>query len=143
MAKLLQQIDHVSKHLTETFRNEQALVKSLRDALYDLDQRLLRDIREVAADHQIRRGTILNELQDLAGSIGKFLPQHEDAQLEQVATPQPVVKAQTVTAITEQVDYGYQYSPAAGDWRQATNNLSLQDELEFHLKDLNGKRSKH
>jgi hypothetical protein len=143
MAKLLQQIDHVSTHITETIRNEQALVQSLGDALNDLDQQLLRDIRQVAADHQIRRGTILNALEDLAGSIGMFPPQGQDAPPESAATP-PLARPQpAATAILEQIDYGYQYAPNAGDWRQATKNVSLQDELEFHLNDLNGKGPKH
>ncbi len=147
MAKLLQQIDHVSTHLTETFRNEQALVKSLGDALNDLDQRLLRDIRQVAADHQTRRGTILDALEDLADGIGTFRPQRQDASLESVesvATPQQLARPQpAAVAIPEQIDYGHQYAPNAGDWRQATENVSLQDELEFHLNDLNGKGPKH
>ncbi len=137
MAKLLQQIAHVSTHLAETFRNEQALVKSLADDLNNLDQQLLRDIRQVAADHQIRRGTIFNALVDLAGSIGMFPPQHEHRLPEPVTTPQPGA------VVPEQIDYGHQYGLPAGDWREATKNESLQDELEVHLNGLNGKGSRH
>ena len=147
MAKLLQQIDHVSTHLTETFRNEQALVKSLGDALNDLDQRLLRDIRQVAADHQIRRGTILTALEDLADGIGMFRPQNQDAlpeSRESVATSPPLARPQpAAAAIPEQIDYGHQYALNAGDWRQATKNVSLEDELELHLNGLNGKIFQH
>ena len=77
MTKLLQHIDEVSTSLSQTFTSEQSLVKSLDDALYDLDQRLLREVRKVATEHQARRGAIRKELRALAGSIGMFRPQHE------------------------------------------------------------------
>ena len=143
LTKLPQHIDEVRASLTETFRNEQSLVKSLGDELNHLDQQLLQSVRQVAADHQIRRGTILNALEDLADSIGMFRPQHEDALPKPVAVSQPVAGPPTAAAIPEQVDYGYQYSPPAGDWRQATKNLSLEDELELHLNGLKGKNSRH
>ncbi len=143
LTKLPQHIDEVRASLTETFRNEQSLVKSLGDELNHLDQQLLQSVRQVAADHQIRRGTILNALEDLADSIGMFRPQHEDALPKPVAVAQAVAGPPTAAAIPEQVDYGYQYSPSAGDWRQATKNLSLEDELELHLNGLNGKNSRH
>jgi DNA-binding transcriptional MocR family regulator len=143
LTKLPQHIDEVRASLTETFRNEQSLVKSLGDELNHLDQQLLQSVRQVAADHQIRRGTILNALEDLADSIGMFQTQHKDALPKPVAVSQPTAGPPTAAAIPEQVDYGYQYSPPAGDWRQATKNLSLEDELELHLNGLNGKSSQH
>jgi len=141
MAKLLQQIDHVSTHLTETFRNEQALVKSLGDALNDLDQRLLRDIRQIGADHQTRRGSILDALEDLAASIGSFQPQQETPAPQLAVSPQPLA-APRPAPVPEQVDYGYHYTPP-GDWRQATKNVNLQDDLEVLLNGLNGKGAKN
>ena len=74
MIKLLQQIEEVGTSLSQTFTSEQSLVKSLDDALYDLDQRLLREVRKVATEHQARRGAIRKELHALAGSIGMFRP---------------------------------------------------------------------
>ena len=122
--KLLQHIDEMRARLTQTANTERSLVEDLGDQLNRLDQELLQNIRHVATGHQARRGAILNELQVLAGSIGMFLPPREP-----VVTPQ-------------QIDYGHQYAPAVGDWRQATRNI--QDELEFHLNGhLNGKGSPH
>jgi hypothetical protein len=135
MTKLTQHIDEMREHLRQTAITEQSLVRDLADSLKVLDQQLLQDVRNVAADHQIRRGTILNALEDLAGSIGMFGTQQTEALPKPVAIPQPAA------AIPEQIDYGYQYSPPAGDWRQATENLSLEDELELHLNGLNGKNS--
>ncbi len=51
------------------------------------------------------------------------------------------VAASTPQQISQQIDYGHQYGP--GDWRQATQNLSLQEELEFQLNGLNGKGLKN
>ncbi len=110
-----------------------------------LDQELLQNVRQVAIDHQARRGTILNALEDLADSIGMFQPQHgsalpNPAVVSQPAVlPQPVAKPRPAAAIPEQIDYGHQYAPTAGDWRQATKNLSLADDLEVLLNGLNGK----
>ncbi len=141
MKSLVQHIDPINVNLTETFRSEQALVKSLGVALNDLDQRLLRDVRQVAADHQERRGTIFNALEDLAASIGSFQPQQETPAPQLAASPQSVAPPRPAP-VPEQVDYGYQYTPP-GDWRQATKNVSLQDDLEVLLNGLNGKGPKN
>ena len=136
LTKLPQHIDEVRASLTETFRNEQSLVKSLGDELNHLDQQLLQSVRQVAADHQIRRGTILNALEDLADSIGMFRPQHDNALPKPVAKPQPAASLTQTAAqpIPQQIDYGqqydgHQYAPTAGDWRQATKKLNIEDEL--------------
>jgi len=145
LTNLLPHIDEVREQLSQIGDTEQSLVKDLAGSLKILDQQLLQDVRQVAADHQIRRGTILNALEDLAGSIGMFRPQHEDALLKSVGAPQPATRLQPA-AIPEQIDSGHQYAPTAGDWRQATKNLQnrlddLQDELQFHLNSLNGRQS--
>ena len=82
MTKLLQHIDEVSTSLSQT--SEQSLVKSLDDALYDLDQRLLREVRKVATEHRARRGAIRKELHALAGSIGMFRPPRDAGTLKQI-----------------------------------------------------------
>lgn len=121
MTKLVQHIDEMRARLTQTSTNEQSLVKSLGDALNHVDQQLVRDIRRVAAEHEARRAVIFNELQALACSIGVFQP------------------PQDMGAIPQQSD-GHPYFPAVGDWRQATRNLSYQDEFEYHL---NGQGPQH
>ncbi len=123
MTKLIQHVDEMRERLRQTAITEQSLVRDLADSLKVLDQQLLQDVRNVSAEHQNRRGTILNELHALAGSIGTFRSTQAAA-----AIPQQ---------IPQQIDYGHQYGP--GDWRQATQNLSRQEELEFHLNGLNAK----
>ena len=126
--KLIQHIDEMRARLAQTAHGERALVESLGDALNRLDQDILQNIRNVATGHEARRGAILNELQALAGSIGRFLPAREPNK--------PVTISQ---------ENGHPNAPAVGDWRQATKNLNYHDELEFLLRNghLNGKSSPH
>ncbi len=138
--KLIQHIDEMRERLRQTAITEQSLVKDLADSLKIFDQQLLQNVRQVAIDHQARRGSILNALEDLADSMGMFRLQHEGAAPQPVAISQAVTRPRAAAAIPEQIDYGHQYGP--GDWRQATQNLNLQEELELHLNGLNGKSSK-
>ena len=108
--KLLQHIDEMRARLAQTANTERSLVEELGDQLNRLDQELLQGIRNVATGHETRRGAIFNELQILAGSIGRLLPAREPA--------------------TQQIDSGHQHAPAVGDWRQATTNVNYHDELE-------------
>jgi hypothetical protein len=125
--KLLQHIDEMRARLAQTANTERSLVEELGDQLNRLDQELLQNIRNVASGHEARRGTILNELQALAGSIGMVRPAREPVE--------PVAISQ---------ENGHPYAPAGGDWRQATKNLSYHDELEFQLNGLlNGKSTPH
>jgi hypothetical protein len=112
MTKLRQHIDEMRASATQTAANEQALVRSLGDALSHIDQQLLLDVRRAAADHEARRAAIFNELQALACSIGMFQPSPD------------------MGAIPQQ--NGHQHFPAVGDWRQATANVSYQDEFEYN-----------
>jgi hypothetical protein len=126
--KLIQHIDEMRARLAQTAHGERALVESLGDALNRLDQDILQNIRNVATGHEARRGAILNELQALAGSIGRFLPAREP-----------------IEPVTISQENGHPHAPAVGDWRQATKNLNYHDELEFLLRNghLNGKSSPH
>jgi hypothetical protein len=127
--KLIQHIDEMRARLAQTAHSERSLVESLGDQLNRLDQEILQNIRNVATGHETRRGAILNELQALAGSIGTFLPARE--RVEPVAISQ---------------DNGHQHAPVGGDWRQATKNLSYEEELDSLIRNghlLVGKSSPH
>ena len=115
VSKLRQHVEDMRTSVTQTASNEQSLVKSLGDALNHVDQQLLRDIRKVAAEHEARRAVIFNELQALACNIGVFQPAPE------------------VTTLPAHTEGHHPYFPAVGDWRQATRNLTYQDEFEAHL----------
>ena len=71
---------------SQTANRERSLIQELRDALKRFDQDMLRNVRNVAFEHEARRAGILNELQALAASIGAFLPARE--RVEPVAISQ-------------------------------------------------------
>ena len=115
MSKLVQHIEDMGALLTQTTKHEQSLVKALADALGKVDQQLVHDIRKVGIEHQARRAEIFLELQALAGTIGMFPIAHE-------------------VAIEPPANDGHDHFPAMGDWRQAAQNVSYQDELDYHLR---------
>ena len=57
----------------DTIADMQTLIQSLGDELGGLDDQLLRDLRGIGSDHEMRREQILRELQVLANSIGFLL----------------------------------------------------------------------
>jgi hypothetical protein len=124
LVRLNPHIDHMRQQLSQTAETERSLVQTLGDALKRFDQETLQNVRNLAAEHEARRAGILNELQALAAGIGTFQPPHE--------TVQPAAISQ---------ENGHPH--AVGDWRQATKNLSYQDELELLLRNghLNGNSS--
>jgi len=115
MTKLVQHIEEMGALLTQTTKSEQSLVKALADALSQVDHQLVQDIRKVGIEHQARRAEIFLELQALACTIGMFPTAHE-------------------VAIEPPANDGQQYFPAMGDWRQAAQNVSYQDEVDYHLR---------
>jgi hypothetical protein len=123
MSKLLQHMDEMSAILTHTTKNEQSLVKALGDALRHVDDQLVQDIRSLNTQHQARRAEIFLELQALACSIGLF------------PTTQEIPH---VPAANDALPHGEFI--AVGDWRQAAQNISYQDELDFHLKTAGGQQ---
>lgn len=121
MTTLLQQIEDMRVHVNDLANAEQGLVKALGDALNRADQKLLHDVRSVAAEHELRRGAILKELQSLASNIG-LLPAPRESMTMLESAPREV----PAFPIQEE-----QQAIRRGDWRQAANNI--QDELDFHL----------
>lgn len=122
MTTLLQQIEEMRVQVNELASGEQRLLNALGDALTRADHKLLHDVRNVTAEHEIRRGMILKELQTLASRVGLFPEQHEPmAALEEA--PRNISPFAT-SHIEDQI-------VGRGDWRQAANNIH--DELEFQL----------
>ena len=129
MTTLLQQIEEMRVQVNELAGGEQKLLQGLSDALTRADHQLLHDVRNVAAEHERRRRTILKELQALALSIGSFADQREPIMALEEA---PSVQSSLMSShLEDQI-------AAAGDWRQAASNV--QDERDFQL---NGRASTH
>ena len=121
MTTLLQQIEEMRIQVNELASSEHRLLNALGDALTRADHKLLHDVRNVTAEHEIRRGMILKELQALALRIGVFPEQRE-----------PMAALEEAPRNLAAFDCpGEEQIVGRGDWRQAANNI--QDELDFHL----------
>lgn len=72
MSKMFELVDELRDQLQTVGDTEQKLVASLREALNRYDQKLLQDVRSLAAEHEVRRGAILGELRGLASRMGAF-----------------------------------------------------------------------
>jgi len=127
MMKLLQHIEDMRSRLDEIGSEEQALVKALGEALNRLDDQLLRDVRTIATQHEVRRETIFSELQELAAGIGMFQGLlYGSPAREELPSYAP--------------SHGDRQAIAPGDWRQATSNI--EDDLSYHMNG-NGRTSSH
>jgi hypothetical protein len=116
MSRLIEHIEKVRMRLTEISASELHLVRALGDALSRVDEKLLRDVRAVTAEHEARRGEILNELQVLATRVGSFPAPNE-------------AYAAIGTEEAQEGTNGYHTAIGAGDWRQAAKNI--EDDLDF------------
>jgi hypothetical protein len=118
MTTLIQQIEEMRVRMNELASSEHGLVRALGDALSRADQKLLQEVRNLTTEHEVRRGEILNELQNLASRMGA-LPRPR----------RPVVPALEEVPIDVAVAMQEPTQPAlrGGDWRRATANI--QEEL--------------
>lgn len=119
MSKVIEFIEEMRARLNQIAESEQTLVRALADALNRADHQLLQDVRNIATDHESRRGAILHELQGLASRIGTFPAQREP--VPGLAYKEPV---KPIAAAN-----GNQNPFTRGDWRQAANNI--EDELDI------------
>ena len=114
MKTLQQQIEDMRAHVKELTATERALIKALGDELRRSDDELLSAIQKVAAEHEVRRGVIMGELQALAAKAGLL--------------PRPLSGRNTAVAPSESVDH----RPAISHYRQQASP-SLEEEVSYHL----------
>ena len=120
MTMLLKQIEAMRARMNELATGEQAIIRTLGEALAAVDQRLIEDVRHVAAAHEARRGTILRELKMLAERMGALHhPQAPVTALEDAS--QEVPPQQTDPLLN-----------GGADWRLAAANI--RDELDNHFR---------
>lgn len=132
MSKMNELVDELRQQLGTIGDSEQSLVASLREALNRYDQKLLQDVRSLAAEHEVRRGAILNELHTLAKRMGAF-PAPREAHLElttEAASP-PRDKPPALPPVSASPP-GKLRSVEGGAWREATERL--QTELDVYFK---------
>lgn len=127
MTKLHQHIEEMRVRLAESSTSELALVRSLSEALRRLDEKLLREVRNVTLEHEARRTAILGEMLTLAARLCT-LPEHP-AQGSHVAQAAPIATIEQHPAATPVHVEPVPINGSAGDWRQAARNI--EDDLEY------------
>jgi hypothetical protein len=122
MTTLVQQIEEIRLQVNELASGEHKLLNALSDALTRSDYEIVHDVRAVAAEHERRRGLILQELQGLAICIGTLPGQRAPvAALEETQDdPFPLVSL-----------YGEDQGISDADWRQAAGNIEEELDVQF------------
>jgi hypothetical protein len=123
MTGLTDNVEDLLGRLADHSRTELNLIRTLADSIRRVDEQMLRELRGVTLQHEMRRETILGELQKLAARLCSL----------------PVKPASASRASIEQQTYvpnhiaseALQTSGVGADWRQAAQNI--EDELEFVL----------
>jgi hypothetical protein len=129
MTGLTDNVEDLLTRLADHSRTELTLIRSLADSIRRVDEQMLRELRGVTLQHEIRRETILGELQKLAGRLCS-LPVKPLSPVRQTIEQQPYVEEHVFNEPAQTNGVG-------ADWRQAAQNI--QDELEFVLNPLSAK----
>lgn len=132
MAHLSQKLAEMHRRIAESTQEEQALIRALDAALNHVDEKLLAEIRQVTAHHEVRRAAILTELQHLAGRLCTIPVS--------AGEPLTAIEADARPAHAEGQTNGHQHQNGAahaagsthapGNWRIAAQNI--QDDLDFY-----------
>jgi hypothetical protein len=120
MDTLHSQIESMRRRLAENAHAEQTLLRALGEALDQVDQQLLREVRQVTSDHEVRRALILGELQVLASHLCAFPADHGALPAIDGAGPVTGAPAPGRPAMRH----------APGDWRLAAQNVA-EDDLDL------------
>jgi len=127
MAALSKNVEEMLMRLAENARTEQDFVLTLSDAIRRVDEQLLRDVRNVALQHELRREAILGELQDLASRLCA-LPSRAPVQPVAAIDQQGYQQQQPGHQARDEIEAALN-GQAGADWRQAAQNMH--DEFEF------------
>lgn len=126
--RLPRNVEDILNRLSESSRNELTLIRTLADAVRRADEQVLRELRGLTMQHELRRESILEELQSLAGRLCALpaRPMPPRPALEQQPLPEsgPHRAADPVP-----VSNG-----SGADWRKAAQNI--QDDLDFTFGEL-------
>jgi|LNFM01.1.fsa_nt_gb hypothetical protein len=131
MTKMLQYVDEMRARLTEVATTEQTLIRALDQALSQVDQELLADVRDLTLAHEARRVAILTELQGLASRIGAFPVTAEPLAATAAGQSQPAIEQVPQPSAQPPPLPGSFEAVRAGDWRQAVSNIN--DDLDTYF----------
>lgn len=122
MTRIHQNVDEMLVRLTEESHGEMELIRALGDAIRRVDEQLLREVRNVTIQHEMRREAIVGELQTLATRL--------------CALPARNAARATVAAIDQPRPYAHpevDSTTGGADWREAAQNIN--DDFEFTFEE--------
>jgi hypothetical protein len=122
MTRIHQNVDEMLVRLTEESQGEMELIRALGDAIRRVDEQLLREVRNVTIQHEMRREAIVGELQTLATRL--------------CALPARNAARATVAAIDQPRSYEHpevESTTGGADWREAAQNIN--DDFEFTFQE--------
>jgi hypothetical protein len=139
MTGLSQNVEDLLKRLETGSKSELNLIRALAEAIRQVDDQTLRELRNLSLHHELRRETILGELQVLAQRMC-HLPSRPASSVKSTIDRPAFAKNDAVTdvadEITEALNGNALNASANGsttshgaDWRQAARNI--QDDLDL------------
>lgn len=127
MTGMTKTVEEMLSRLENNSKSELSLVRALAEAIRRVDDQMLHELRNLSLQHELRRESILDELQTLATRLC-HLPARPTPSAIRAAIDQPALAQKRANA--ETVDAGDVMSNGTGaDWRQAAQNI--QDDLDF------------
>lgn len=139
MTHIEHNVEGMLAELTERSQTETEFVRRLSDAIRRVDDQLLRDVRSVSLQHEVRREAILGELQGLAVRLcalpARAAPMAAigGARREDVRT---AIEAAPVNGHVPTDANGHRHGDAnghtlGGDWRRAAQAIDEELEMTF------------
>ena len=143
MTGLSQNVEDLLKRLETNSKSELNLIRALVEAIRQVDDQTLRELRNLSLHHELRRETIVGELQVLAQRMCHLPvrgPSHVKAAAAKTAIDRPAfAKTDSVTDIADEIADALNESAngnpngnpngKGADWRQAARNI--QDDLDL------------
>ncbi len=111
MTTLPENIEQMLHRLMDNSKSELEIVRALADGIRNADEQMLREVRNVAFQHDVRREAIFGELQELASRLC-VLPSRSVMTAINKRTPVRAAPAIEGTSAAN-----------GGDWRQAAQKI--------------------
>lgn len=137
MTGLSQTVEDLLKRLETNSKSELNLVRALASAIKQVDDQTLRELRNLTLHHELRRETILGELQVLAQRMC-HLPARPVSSVKAAIDSPAFAKHDAVTDVAEEIaealnggTNGHAINGNGADWRQAARNIQNDLDLAF------------
>ena len=146
MTGLSHNVEDMLKRLEISSKSELNLIRALGEAIRQVDDQTLRELRNLSLHHELRRETILGELQVLAQRMC-HLPSRPASSIKAAIDRPAFAKNEAVTDVADEIadalngaagtstnGHGADGKGANGtgaDWRQAARNIRDDLDLAF------------